>query len=85
MKKINFDKHIWEGWTVRSFIEELQPSADMIQNGQSWHKPFKTKEEIKEWTMDHQPYYKRAIPDVIKYFCLRYRITDGWLSSEGLM
>ena len=32
---IDFNKHIYEGWTVGDFIEELQPELDMIQNGRS--------------------------------------------------
>lgn len=35
MAKINFNKHIWEGWTVQSFIDELELQADMIMQGQS--------------------------------------------------
>jgi hypothetical protein len=61
-------KHIWEGWTVQNFIDELEPSFNMIINSQSWKKPFKTKDEIKEWCKDNQPYYKKHIPEVYKYF-----------------
>lgn len=73
-KKINLEKHIWEGWCVKDFINELQPFMDMVMRGESWHKPFKTKDDIKEYTMSNQPYYKKAIPDVINYFCDRYNI-----------
>lgn len=62
------DKHIWEGWTVQSFIDELEPSFNMIQQGGSWQKPFKTKEEIREWCKNNQSYYKKHIPDVVNYF-----------------
>ena len=68
MKKINFDKHIWEGWTVRGFIDELEPFFNTIMGGNSWTKPFKTKEEVKIWCMDNQPYYKKHVPDVVNYF-----------------
>jgi hypothetical protein len=68
MSKINFDKHIYEGWTVGSFINELEPQFNMIMNGQSWQKKFTTKDEIKKWCMDNQPYYKKYIPDVVNYF-----------------
>lgn len=74
MAKINFDKHIWEGWTVGDFIEELEPLADMIMHGESWKKPFQTKSEVKEWCMDNQPYYKKHIPEVVTYFCSKYGI-----------
>lgn len=73
-KVINFDKHIWEGWTVGDFIAELEPMFAMVQSGGSWVKPFKTKAEVKKWCMDNQPYYKKHIPDVVNYFCDKYRI-----------
>lgn len=46
---MNLDRHIWEGWTVQSFIDELEPSFISIMSGQSWQKPFKTSDELKEW------------------------------------
>lgn len=55
MAKINFDKHIYEGWTVRDFIEELEPQLDTIQNGYSCYRPMKTREEIRKWTAENQP------------------------------
>jgi hypothetical protein len=61
-------KHIWEGWTVKNFIDELEPSFKVVMSGQSWHKPFRTSEEVKKWCMDNQPYYKKNIPEVTKYF-----------------
>jgi hypothetical protein len=68
MKKINLDKHVWEGWTVQCFINELEPSFNQIMRGDSWSSPFKSKVEIKKWCMDNQPYYKKHIPDVVNYF-----------------
>ena len=68
MAKVDLNKHIWEGWTVGSFVNELEPSFNMIMGGGSWQKPFKTKDEIKAWCMDNQPYYKKHIPDVVNYF-----------------
>jgi len=65
---MNNNKHVWEGWTVQSFIDELEPTFNQIMSGNSWMKPFKTKEELKEWCMDNQPYYKKHIPDVYNYF-----------------
>jgi hypothetical protein len=64
----NLTKHIWEGWTVGDFINELEPIFDMIMRGGSWQKPLKTKDEVKKWCMDNQPYYKKNIPDVVNYF-----------------
>ena len=31
--KINKNKHVWEGWTVGDFIEELKPQVAMIMDG----------------------------------------------------
>lgn len=62
------NKHIWEGWTVQDFIDELEPIFNMIQNNQSHIKPFKDKKELKQWCTDNQPYYKKHIPEVYNYF-----------------
>jgi hypothetical protein len=66
--QIDMNKHIWEGWTVQQFVDELEPMFNMIMRGQSWKKPFQTKEELKEWCKDNQPYYKKHIPSVYNYF-----------------
>ncbi len=65
---MSMSKHIWEGWTVQDFINELEPTFNMIQQGQSWHKPFTDANELKEWLKDNQPYYKKHIPEVFAYF-----------------
>ncbi len=70
---MNLNKHIWEGWTVQSFINELEPTFNMIQAGQSWKKPFGDKAELKQWCMDNQPYYKKHIPDVFNYFAKKIK------------
>lgn len=72
MAKINMEKHIWEGWTVRDFIETLELQVKMIMNNESWQKPFKTKAELKDWCIQNQPYYKKYIPDVVNYFAKTY-------------
>ena len=41
--KINLNKHIWEGWTVQSFIDSLEWLFDLIMTNQSYVKPFKTR------------------------------------------
>lgn len=61
-------RHIWEGWTVQDFINELEPQFNMIMSNNSWKKPFKSKQEIKDWCKDNQPYYKKHIPEVVSYF-----------------
>ena len=33
---MNLDRHVWEGWTVQDFIDELEPSFNQIMNGNSW-------------------------------------------------
>jgi hypothetical protein len=73
MAKVNLDKHIWEGWTVGDFINDLEPMFNQIQsNASSWgNKAFKTKDDVKKWCMDNQPYYKKYIPDVVNYFAAK--------------
>lgn len=63
------NKHIWEGWTVQSFIDELEPRFNQIMSGlQFWEKPFKDRDELKKWCMENQPYYKKYIKEVVDYF-----------------
>ena len=68
MAKIDYNKHIWEGWTVRDFVEDLTQVFNQIMEGRSWHKPFASKEELKEWCKDNQPHYKKHIPGVYNHF-----------------
>ncbi len=63
-----YNKHIWEGWTVQSFIDELEWLFDMIMSGKSHIKPFNNDKELKEWLMSTQPGYKKHIPEVFNYF-----------------
>lgn len=70
---MNLEKHIWEGWRVQDFIDALAPQLAMIFTGNSWQK-IKSKEELKKWCMDNQPYYKKYIPEVVKYFTNKYQI-----------
>ena len=67
---INIDKHILEGWTVGDFIDELEPSFNTIQMSDGfWNEVgFKSKQQLKQWVKDNQPYYKKHIPEVYKYF-----------------
>ena len=58
--KDNLDKHIWEGWTPRCFIEELELSFP--------YQTFKTKQDVRKWCKSEQPYYKKHIPEVANYF-----------------
>lgn len=65
---MSLNKHIWEGWTVGDFIDELTPTFNMIMSNNSWRKPFKDDKELKEWCKDNQPYYKKHIPEVYNHF-----------------
>ena len=71
---MNLDKHIWEGWTVGNFINELEPILEVIQRGGSWQSKITTKAELKEWCKDNQPYYKKYIKEVVDYFATKYSI-----------
>ena len=69
---MDFGRHVWEGWTVQDFIDELQMQADLIMIGQGMHKPFKNRKELEKWCCENQPYYKKPIPEVTEYFARRY-------------
>ena len=71
---MNLNKVIWEGWTVQAFIDELEWSIKAIMSGQSWQTKFQSKEELKKWCMDNQPYYKKHIPEVVNYFAELYNL-----------
>jgi hypothetical protein len=64
------DRHIWEGWTVQDFIDELEPTFHQVRNNSKRFgtKSFETTEELKRWCMDNQPYYKKYIPEVVTHF-----------------
>jgi len=70
----NLNKHIWEGWTVQDFINELEPTLEMVQSGGSWKEPIKTKAELNAWCGDMQPYVKKPIKEVVEYFAKKYSI-----------
>lgn len=65
--KVNYNKHIWEGWTVGNFIEELEVIFK--------YKTFNDKAEVKKWCISEQPYYKKNIPEVTDYFVGKYNET----------
>ena len=47
--EINYNKHIYEGWTPQNFIDDLAPQLSIIMCGNSWRDPIKTKEDLKAW------------------------------------
>jgi len=65
---MDLNEHIFEGWTAKDFVKELEPIFDMIMSGNTLHKPFKNRQEIKDWCKDNQPYYKKPIKEVNQYF-----------------
>ena len=71
---MNLEKHIWEGWTVQDFIDELDDLVSIAVSGQSYFKTITTKQQLKEFCMDNQPYYKKHIPEVVDYFANYYKI-----------
>ena len=64
------NRHIWEGWTVQDFIDELEPIFNQIlDNSKRFRtKSFETNEELKRWCMDNQKKKKKYIPEVVTYF-----------------
>ena len=48
----DLNRHIYEGWTPQSFIDDLEPQFWMIQQNRSWKKPFNNREEVKKWCME---------------------------------
>lgn len=74
MKNIDYNKYIWEGWTVQDFIEALEDDISDIMDNLSIIPPFRNKNELKKYCMENQPYYKKEIPEVIEYFINKYNI-----------
>ena len=76
--QINMNKHIWEGWTVGSFIEDLELPF-------RYHQKFKSRDEVKKWAMSEQPYYKKYIPEVVDYFWEKNdeKYADGGMMAKG--
>ena len=65
---MNRDKHIWEGWTVGDFIDDIEPTFDMVNSGNAKNWSFPNKKALKSWVSSEQPYYKKHIPEVYNYF-----------------
>ena len=64
---MNRDKHIWEGWTVGDFIDDLEVTYK--------YQSFKSRDEIKKWCKSEQPYYKKHITFVFLIWFVIYRVT----------
>lgn len=73
-RRNSMNRVVWEGWTVKDFINEVESEADRIMCGCSIHKPFESKAEMAKYVANAQPYYKKPIPEVIDYFADRYNL-----------
>ncbi len=62
---MNRDKHIWEGWTVGDFIDDIEVTFNYRSKYSNF---WKSKEDLKKWVISEQPYYKKHIPEVYNYF-----------------
>lgn len=71
----NLNREIWEGWTPQAFIDELEPQFDLVMS--AWNPPLKTRDDVKRWTADNQPYYKKVVPEVVSYFWSRLKRLHG--------
>ena len=66
--EMDMNREVWEGWTVKNYIEYMSAEISLIMDGVSfWHEPFKTAKEMTDYIVDHQPYYKKPIPEVNSY------------------
>ena len=63
-EKYNFDKHIYEGWTVGCFYKDL--STLFMMKASFGH--FNTREDVKKWCINEQPYWKKEIPELVDCF-----------------
>jgi len=62
---MNRDKHIYEGWTVGDFIDDIEPGFNYRSKYSNF---WKSKEDLKKWVASEQPFYKKHIPEVYNYF-----------------
>ena len=62
---MNRDKHIYEGWTVGDFIDDVEVTFNYRSKYSNF---WKSKEDLKKWVASEQPFYKKHIPEVYNYF-----------------
>lgn len=65
------DKDVWEGWTPRNFIDEIEW---FVENDIEYEAKPITRATISRITSYHQPYYKKPIKEVVDYFCKKHNI-----------
>lgn len=68
--KIDYNKHIWEGWLVQDFINAINSSVEAAMK----HGVVKDKKSLKQCCKDSQPYYKKHIPEVVNHFAQKYNL-----------
>lgn len=71
---MNYNKEIYEGWTVGAIIEYISGPMDMILTGNSWQAAPTNKKELAALIVDLQPYIKKEVPEVVDYFSKKYNI-----------
>lgn len=74
MKNIDYNKHVYEGWLVKDFVEALEDDISYIMADTSIISPFRNKDELKKYCMENQPYYKKYVPEVVEHFANKYNI-----------
>lgn len=72
--KIDYNKHIWEGWLVLDFINSLDFLIYQAINNKSYILKINNKKDLKKFCMDNQPYYKKYIPEVVNHFAKKYNL-----------
>ena len=53
-------------------MDDLAPLVGLIMSDRASTRPFETKEALKEWLVDNQPYYRKPIAKVTNYFAKKY-------------
>ena len=61
---MNRDKHVWEGWTVGDFIDDIEPTFDMVNSGNAKNWSFPNKKAFKSWVADVQTHYRRNVKNL---------------------
>lgn len=59
---MNNNRHIYEGWHVHDFIEEIEVVFPYAKDR------INSLDELKQFCIDNQPYYKKHIPEVFNHF-----------------
>ena len=71
---INLNKEIWEGWKLIDFIEEIKEEINIFISNNKKRNKIITKEDLKKFCTEDQPYYKKYIAEVVNYFANKYNI-----------